>query len=311
MRLALAAFLLAAAPTTAQSLTLVRQTWGDYTFETRVDTTDADCPEAPARLFAPDDPRTVPGCGSGRWLTLRFRGTAVDSVDGPHVWLGAEADTVAMERAGAGPPYPATAPVPAGAVRDLTGDGVPELVVSSYSGGAHCCTTHWIVTLGDDGPRPVARVDAADGEAEIVDLDRDGLPEVALADWSFAYWNASFAESPAPRVVLRWDGAGFAPTWQGLRLPPLDPAALDAEAAAVRADAAWTERSFPPVAYWATLLDLLYAGHGAEAARFAEAAWAGDALGRAVFLRSLTDVLYRSPYGPAVIDQNRDAVDWL
>jgi hypothetical protein len=305
---------LAAGAASAQSMTLVRQAWGEYAFEMRVDTTGADCadlPAAPARLFAPDSPRSVPGCGSGRWLTLRFRGTAVDSLDGPMVWLGAEPDTVAMERASAGPPYPATAPVPAGAIRDLTGDGVPEVVVSSYSGGMHCCTTHWIVTLAADGPRPVARLDAADGQAEIADLDRDGTPEIVVADWSFAYWNTSFAESPAPRVVLRWDGARFAPTWRGLRWPPIDIAALDTQTASVRADAAWAERQFPPAAYWATLLDLLYAGHGGEAARFAEDAWDGDAVGRRVFLRWLGDMLYQSPYGSAVADLNRDAVDWL
>ena len=32
--------------------------------------------------------------------------------------------------------------------RDINGDGEPDLVFVGYSGGAHCCWTYWIVSLG-------------------------------------------------------------------------------------------------------------------------------------------------------------------
>ena len=172
----------------------------------------------------------------------------------------------------------------------------------------HCCTTHWLVALGDGGPRTLARVDALDGQAGVADLDGDGTPEWTLADYSFAYWHESFAGSPAPTVVLAWDGAALAPSPDHMRRMPLPdlPTAAD-----VRADAAWSTTRFPPTAYWGTLLDLLYAGRGADAARFAEDAWPGDALGRTVFLRMLADQLWQSPYADAVVTMNADAVDWL
>ena len=31
--------------------------------------------------------------------------------------------------------------------RDLDGDGQADLHISSFSGGAHCCTTHQVVKL--------------------------------------------------------------------------------------------------------------------------------------------------------------------
>lgn len=299
-----------ALPASAQSLTLVRQTWGDYSFETRVDTSGVDCPaaERPARLFTFSDVET---CGSGRWMTLRFRGAAVDSLDGPHVWLGVEADTVAMARATAGPPYPATVPVPDGAIRDLTGDGAPDVVLGTYSGGMHCCVTLWVVTLGADGPRLLDRIEARDSEPWAEDTDGDGVVEMHLADFAFAYWNASFAGSPAPTVALVWDGTRLAPSWRHMDRSPMPEANLAAAIRLTRASPSWAERNFPPADYWGTLLDLLYAGRGAQAARFAEGAWAGDAVGRTVFLRWFADTLHQSPYGAAVADRNRDAVDWL
>ncbi len=300
----LAALVLIAAPAAAQPLTILRQTAGDYAFETRVDTTGADCPEPAERLFPPTDEP----CGSGRWLAVVWRGTAVDSLDAPMSWLGTVEDTTAAAPGPPMPPYPVVAPAPAGAVRDLTGDGVPDAILTAYSGGMHCCSTHRLVSLGADGPRLLGTVDAEHGMADVADLDGDGTAEWTLRDWTFAYWHESFAGSPAPTVVLAWDGRALAPSAVHMRrtpLPDLPPADR------VRADPAWSTRRFPPTDYWATILDLLYAGRGADAARFADEAWPGDALGRAVFLRMLVDQLWRSPYVDTVLDMNEGAVDWL
>jgi|GEM_PF-5540127 len=297
----------AVAPAVAQPLTLLRQTAGDVAFEMRVDTT-ATCPDAPTRLFARTDD-AVTDCGSGRGVAVVWRGRDVDVLDTPMAWLGAEPDTTveaAVAAAGdTGGPWPVERPAPA---RDLTDDGVPDVILTTYSGGMHCCTTHWLVALAPDGPRTLARVEALDGQAEVADLDGDGTAEWTLPDFSFAYWNESFAGSPAPTVVLAWDGERLAASPEHMRrtqLPDL-PSAAD-----VRADDAWAATRFPPTAYWATLLDLLYAGRGAEAARFADEAWAGDAIGRTVFLRMLADRIWQSPYASAVAAMNADAVDWL
>lgn len=305
-RFRLAALLLFVAPAAAQPLALLRYTAGDYAFETRVDTT-ATCPEAPPRLFAPTD--AAGDCGSGRRVVVVWRGRDVDAVDAPMAWLGAVPDTTAESAVAAasatGGPWPVEATAPSA---DLTGDGVPDVVLTTYSGGMHCCTTHWLVALAPDGPRPLARVDALDGQADIADLDGDGTAEWTLPDYSFAYWHESFAGSPTPTVVLAWDGQRLTPSPEHMRRTPLPdlPTADD-----VRADSAWTTSRFPPTTYWGTLLDLLYAGRGADAARFAEDAWAGDAIGRTVFLRMLSTRLWESPYADAVVDMNADVVDWL
>src|SRR5581483_6699393 len=36
--------------------------------------------------------------------------------------------------------------------KDINGDGFPEVVLSDYSGGAHCCTTIAVISLRPQGP---------------------------------------------------------------------------------------------------------------------------------------------------------------
>lgn len=59
-------------------------------------------------------------------------------------------------------------PVPGGKkrpdyLRDLTGDGAPEVVLGRYSGGDHCCTMATVVELGKSAVKVLGRIDGLDG----------------------------------------------------------------------------------------------------------------------------------------------------
>jgi hypothetical protein len=47
--------------------------------------------------------------------------------------------------------------------RDLTGKGLPDVIVGQYSGGAHCCTVATILELGKDAVTPIGSIDGIDG----------------------------------------------------------------------------------------------------------------------------------------------------
>jgi hypothetical protein len=47
--------------------------------------------------------------------------------------------------------------------RNLTGNGVPDIIVGQYSGGSHCCTVVTILELGKDAVTPIGRIDGIDG----------------------------------------------------------------------------------------------------------------------------------------------------
>jgi hypothetical protein len=47
--------------------------------------------------------------------------------------------------------------------RDLTGKGIPDVIVGQYSGGGHCCTVATILELGKDAVTPIGRIEGIDG----------------------------------------------------------------------------------------------------------------------------------------------------
>lgn len=91
-------------------------------------------------------------------------------------------------------------------IRDLDGDGMPEVLLDLYSGGAHCCASTLFV-----GYDTVARTYRARrhvwGNAgySVKDLDRDGRPELSSADDRFAYRFTAYVASFLPVRIWRYD----------------------------------------------------------------------------------------------------------
>jgi hypothetical protein len=82
--------------------------------------------------------------------------------------------------------------------RSLTGDGVPGLIFTTFSYGAHCCTTIYIVSLGSL-PQLLLQYFAGNAHTyEIHHLKGNGKVELMMGDDSFAYFGGlSYAGSPA------------------------------------------------------------------------------------------------------------------
>lgn len=96
------------------------------------------------------------------------------------------------------------------ALFSLLGKERKQLIVESYSGGAHCCTAYHIYDLG-----PRLRV-LFDGDAygpddvgysmKLIDLNNDGVYELVQSVMNFDYFYASHARSVFPQVVFAYDG---------------------------------------------------------------------------------------------------------
>jgi hypothetical protein len=96
-------------------------------------------------------------------------------------------------------------------VRDLDGDGEPEVVADLYTNGAHCCLYSLIYRYVASTPAAYHAVLHLWGNVgyRLQDLDGDGLPELESADDRFAYAFTSFAGSGFPIQIWRYSGSGF------------------------------------------------------------------------------------------------------
>jgi serine protease Do len=82
---------------------------------------------------------------------------------------------------------------------------LPQLVVTRFTGGAHCCTTTYIITK----PKGAAAWTMIDGGTvdgggySFEDLDGDGVLEITGVDNSFLYAFDSYAGSMAPQKIMQ------------------------------------------------------------------------------------------------------------
>ena len=84
---------------------------------------------------------------------------------------------------------------------------VPQVVVTHFTGGAHCCTLMKVVTLVN-GRWQTVDVGKFDSDGpQVEDLNGDGAAELVGKDDSFDYAFASYAEFYAPPKVLQLAGA--------------------------------------------------------------------------------------------------------
>jgi FG-GAP repeat len=90
---------------------------------------------------------------------------------------------------------------------DINGDGLPDLIVSAWSGGAHCCYSSGVYSVGEDVKAVLLLETGNCGPGEFEDLDGNGTREFITCDDQWAYSYCSFADSPFPRVIYSYDSS--------------------------------------------------------------------------------------------------------
>lgn len=157
-------------------------------------------------------------------------------------------------------------------IQDFNNDGVLELTVIAYSGGAHCCYTAFIIELSDP-PNVAAVIDARNG---LGGVSVNGEILLNISDQTFDYWNAPHAGSPFPSVFYRLRNHRLEVALERMTPEVLlkldDPIDLEAQPAAIRASMTPAASPLNPL-MWAGMLDRLYAGQTEDAWVFFDACW--------------------------------------
>ncbi len=192
---------------------------------------------------------------------------------------------------------------------DKTGNGIPDVMINYYSGGAHCCAENFFIDLGD--------------WANLVDEIRTGHvgmnakgqnPKGGLffetADNTFAYWGGSFAGSPFPDVILEFKNGKLRPNFDQMRKPAPSLAVLKRKAQAVRQKLSlepykgfdnpetviYKEEFLGEPDFWGEMLDLIYTGHEDLAWQYLDLVWSPQKQGKSIFIEDFKSQLNESDY---------------
>jgi len=172
----------------------------------------------------------------------------------------------------------------------------PDAIVTAWTGGAHCCFTIHALWLAHDFRQQVIPVLDNDEAGFLPDERRpDAPPKLRFGDFTFAYWRASFADSPAPTVIFRLNPptGRYAPDIEAMRKPVPDDAALSTMARDIRdAEQNLQKGDTPPAPLlWKDMLDLIYSGNAPAARRLFDLAWPESRKGKDEFLACFTEKL--------------------
>lgn len=110
-------------------------------------------------------------------------------------------------------------------VQPLRPGGLPELVLTTFSGGAHCCSVYYAFTQDAGRVENLAIIDGGNYGLRFVDLNRDGTKELLFASDRLAYYDWPYAVSPALLTVLAWDGVRLADRTRAYAYVPAQEAA--------------------------------------------------------------------------------------
>jgi hypothetical protein len=185
---------------------------------------------------------------------------------------------------------------------DLTGSGHPEMIISQYSGGMHCCTERKIYEL-EPKFKQVATIDDQDfEEGHFEDLDHNGHYYYLTADPTFLYWNAAYVDSVWPGIILQFandnKGGAFRLALKKMHTPDPTPEQWGEITTASR-KAFGADNHFSNGIgswFWGNILDLIYTGHSDLAWKLFDETWPPERPGKDKFLADFCSQLKTSPW---------------
>ena len=188
---------------------------------------------------------------------------------------------------------------------DITGRGYSEVIVSEWTGGAHCCLNDYVFQVTPTF-RLIDTLQAGDEDlAHFAHLDSTGRWYFFTQDWTFAYWHGSFAGSPQHEVILQFvedaSGGHYHLALDKMRRPAPSAVEWAQLQRAIREDIA-TKQSRDVSAFrnslWQPVLDLLYTGHSDLAWKLIDEAGPEAQSGSAPSLSDFCSTLKESRYWP-------------
>ncbi len=182
---------------------------------------------------------------------------------------------------------------------DLTGDGINELIVRQWTGGAHCCYTYDIYSLNHKFSH-IGHFALGDGHMLTMRSNRPSQPILIFEDAIFRYWRSGVYEFP--KVPMVWRRNKFVVDLSAIKklnAVKLDDQLID------ELKVKSSEKTWEPLYH--TLVQLYFSGRADKARQLMERFHAQDE--SATELRkSFVNQLRRSQFYKAVRESNGGAL---
>ncbi|MDA0803699.1 MAG: hypothetical protein O2819_08115 [Planctomycetota bacterium] len=179
---------------------------------------------------------------------------------------------------------------------DITGDGVADIIIEDYSGGAHCCYTVWIFEAMPDGSMRQSLDMVTFMAHGFEDVNADGILELITADYAYAYAFTGYASLDYPTLIYAYRGGEYVLAPDLMQRTPLSRAALDT-LCAEHASADWIGE--PRQAFDALLskmMELLYSDRSDQAWRLYDEACRVEEPVRTEWTNKFLEILRQSRY---------------
>jgi hypothetical protein len=180
-----------------------------------------------------------------------------------------------------------------------------DIVIQQYSGGAHCCLSIEVATLGETFEISNS-LDLRDAGASLIRLPVD-LYGFESADMAYAYRWTSFADSPSPTIYIQYDAErGFFLAVDMMRTERMPRETLNEVARRMRSDvSAWNAGTAPPPDYIKAVLGFVYTGDMEGSRENSAEAWPDWVPDASQFITDLYEcALPSSPWWPGIAQLN-------
>ncbi|MCA1625106.1 MAG: hypothetical protein LC768_04650 [Acidobacteria bacterium] len=202
---------------------------------------------------------------------------------------------------------------------DKTGDGVPDVMIDYYSGGAHCCFETYFINLGET-VETVESIGTGHVGMTVSGKNPKGGLLFETADNGYAYWLGGFAGSPFPDVILEFRKGKLQPNFELMKKPAPSLSVLKKKAQVARQQLSlepykgednedsvlYKQDVFPETVFWGVMLDLIYTGHEDLAWQYLDLVWDTRKQGKQLFIRDFKQQLSDSQYWQ-MIEEDRNS----
>ena len=152
--------------------------------------------------------------------------------------------------------------------------------------------------------------------SDFKNLDDSPDLEFPLLDFAFVYWRVCFAESPMPKIILKFNGEKYELAQKLMSRPKLNHEKLTKLADKIKASDFWNHiegnhiinsdptNDQPPVLLWKEMLNLIYTGNMDQAWELFNLSWPKKIKGKQPFLKDFKEQLSGSRYWKELQEMN-------